>query len=351
MSRRSVISHLGLFASVAVMAGGIAACGSGDSEEPAAPAGAASTEVAERALQSTVAITVRRGDTTITGTGTKLGEGLIVTDRRLVTDSSGAALASVSVRDPDGGEHSGIVDGTDEVSGLAALRVRDIDTMPSLPSGGEAALGDELTAVGWISARRPAVRPGVVVSAGRSVRHNGVAVVGLWESTANLGVQAVGAPVIDGQGRAVGITTRALAALIPGSAVVLPIGTAEQIAKALRSEGRVRRAFLGIESVGVTPSRARELKLKTSAGLILRATMPGSPASFADFKEPTGSRTIGGREIPSGGDVIVEIGDTKLAEPEDLDAALAKVKPGTQVRLRVIRGDRSVVVPVRTGER
>lgn len=341
-----------LLAATLCLAVGLSACGSDDDAVAPAPAGVSGlTAEAERALASTVAITVRRGENTRTGTGTKLADGLIVTDRRLVTDETGAALASISVRDPGGDEHSAIVDGTDALSGLAALRVRGLEAQPSFRSGRDASLGGEVAVAGWISARRAALKPGVVVSAGRSVRREGVALVGLWETNANLGAQAVGAPVVGADGRGAGITTRALDPLTPGSAVVIPARQAAEIGQALRREGRVRRAFLGIESVAVTPARARELRLKTSAGLLLRSTLPGSPASFSELRRPTGSRMIGGRRIPAGGDVIVDIDGTKLTEPEELDAALAKVRPGAEVRLRVIRGDDSRVVTIRTGER
>lgn len=344
-------SRLPLLVAGVAVAATLSACGSSGDSDQQSKAPASLREQTAAALRSTVAITVRRGTLTRTGTGTKLATGLIVTDRSLVTDASGAAAAAISVRTADGDERSGIVDGTDPVSGLAAVRVRDTETLPSVKTAKTPPLGDDTAGVGWISARRPAVHPGVVLSRGRSVRREGVAVVGLWETSANLGAQGAGGPILNARGETVGITTRALAPMIPGAVAVVPIKTALSIGEQLRDSGRVRRAFLGIDSVGVTPTRAQELRLKTSAGLILRSALPGSPAAFADLQMPTGTRTIGGRAIPTGGDVIVSIDGKKLTEPEDLDAELAKIKPGAQVKLRVIRDDRSVVVSIRTGER
>lgn len=322
-----------------------------DRDRPAAEAAQHGASAVNRALRSTVAITVGGTEPAKTGTGTMIAEGTVITDRRLVTDASGAARASVSVRDAEGNERSGIVDGTDALSGLAAIRVRGLESVPALPAGKEPAFAGALSAVGFVSARRPAMKPGAVLSAGRTVRRDGVAEVGLFETSANLGAQGAGGALVDDAGKGVGITTRVLAPMLPGAVVALPIRSARRIATALRQDGRVRRAYLGIESLAVTPSRAEELGLKTASGLILRATAPGSPADFAAFREPTGMREVGGRQIPTGGDVLVEASGTKLAEPEDLDAVLAKVKPGRELQVRVIRGNRSVVVAVRAGER
>lgn len=303
-------------------------------------------------MPSVVAVSVSSGGLTRTGSGTLLADGTVVTDAKLVSTASGAAAAGVTVREGNGEEHAGTVDGVDALTGLAALRVRDLTAVPiAKTSDAPVVLGQEVAGLGYLSARRPALRSGAVVTTDRAVRADGIAEVGLFEATSALGAQGFGGPVVDAKGRVVGITTKALASMVPGTVVALPIRSAQRIAKALAARGRVARAYLGVETVGITPTRAEELRLRTSSGVLLRSVVPGSPAAFVPLRKPTGTQTIGGRVIPSGGDVIVGIDKTQVAEPEDLDRALANRAPGRRIALKIIRDDRAVTVKVTLGER
>lgn len=203
----------------------------------------------------------------------------------------------------------------------------------------------------YLSARRPAVRPGTLVTIGRAVRRNRQSEVGLMEATAPLGTQALGGPLVGADGRVVGITTRSLASLVPGTVVALPYDSALRITKALVDGGRVRRAFLGLDTVGVTPNRARELQLSTATGVLIRSIVPASPAAFSTLRGPTGMTRIDGRIVPRGSDVITRIDGEPVKEPEDLEAALATKKPGQRIALQVIRGDRGMTIRVTLGER
>lgn len=303
-------------------------------------------------LPSVVAVSVSSGGLTRTGTGTLVAPRTVVTDARLVTTASGASAAGVSVREGNGEEHAGVVDGIDRLSGLAAIRVRDLSAVPVARwSKAPVVLGQQVVGLGFLSARRPAMRPGTVVTTGRAVREVGIAEVGLYEATANVGAQGIGGPVVDGDGAVLGITSRGLTSMVPGSVVVVPAKSALRIATALAERGRVVRAYLGVDTVAVTPTRAEELRLRTAKGVLLRGVAPGSPASFIALKRPTGFVTVGGREIPTGGDVIVAIDRTKVDEPEDLDAAIANREPGRRVALHIVRGDKAVTLRVTLGER
>lgn len=303
-------------------------------------------------LPSVVAVTVSTGGETRNGSGTLLAPGLVVTDAALVTTASGEPAAGVTVREGNGEEHGATVDGIDELSGLAALRVRDLTAVPvARAARGTATLGEQVVGLGFLSSRRAAMRPGTVVTTGRAARGEGSAEVGLFETSAALGAQATGGPIVNASGRVVGITTRRLSAMIPGSVVALPVASAQRIVRALGDGGSVRRAYLGIETVGLSPTRSSELKLTTSTGVLVRAIAPGSPASFSTLRPPTGTTSIGGRSIPIGGDVIVRFHDRRVREPEDIDAVLATLQPGRRVTMKVVRGNESLDVKATLGER
>ncbi len=348
---------------------GVAGCGadSGTATSqttPAADAAARAADVPEAAggdlhesavklgLPSVVAVTVSTGGETRNGTGTVLATGLVATDAALVTTASGAPAAGVTVREGNGDEHTAVVEGLDALSGLAALRSSGLTAVPvAKPAKDQAVLGEQVVALGFLSARRAAMRPGTVVTTGRAARGQGLAEVGLFEASTPLGAQGFGGPIVNAKGGVVGISTRRLAPMIPGTTVALPIASAQRISKALGEGGRVARAYLGIETVGLTASRAEELRLKTSGGVLLRTIAPGSPAAFSTLRRPTGTTAIGGRSIPTGGDVIVQLDGREIREPEDIDAALATMRPGQRVTMRVIRGDESADVKATLSER
>lgn len=319
---------------------------------PDAAGGALAENAVKIALPSVVSVSVSSGGVTRNGTGTLLIAGTVITDAKLVTTPSGVPAAGVTVREGNGEEHAGVVDGIDPLSGLAAVRVRDLTAVPVAKTVREAPmLGTPLAGLAFLSARRPAMRPGTVITTGRAVRADDTAEVGLFEVSAALGSQGFGGPVVDDQGRVVGITTKGLASMVPGTVVAVPVQSAQRIAQALADEGTVRRAYLGIETVGISPTRAKELNLTTSSGVLLRRIQSGSPASFSTLRPPTGTVEIGGREIPTGGDVIVAIDKYRVDEPEDLDGAIAEMQPGRRVKLKVIRGDTSVLIGATLGER
>lgn len=303
-------------------------------------------------LPSVVAVSVSTGGETRNGTGTLLAPGLVVTDAVIVTTASGDPAAGVTVREGNGEEHGATVEGIDTLSGLAALRVRDLTAVPVARAAREdATLGEQVVGLGFLSSRRAAMRPGTVVTAGRAARGEGSAEVGLFETSAALGAQGIGGPIVNAAGRVVGITTQRLAAMVPGSVVALPVASARRITRALGEGGTVRRAYLGIETVGLSPTRVEELRLNTSTGVLLRAIAPGSPAAYSTLRPPTGTTSIGGRSIPTGGDVIVRFENRQVREPEDIDAALATMAPGRRVTMKVIRGNESVDVKATLGER
>lgn len=325
----------------------IAACGDAT---PAATTVDAQQQLTQRALKrampSVVAVSVTRGTTTRTGTGTVLIRGQVTVDATLVGSPTSTTPAVLSVREASGEEHTASLEGTDRLSGLAVLRVSELEAVPPAKGGGAAALGQPVAALGYLSARRPAVRPGAVVAVGRSVRAAGNAEGGLLEATASLGGQAIGGPLVDAEGRVVALTTRTLVSLVPGTVVGLPYASAARVTRELASVGKVRRAYLGVETVGITPTRAKELGLQTASGVLVGRLIPGSPAAVSSLKGPTGTVKIGGRPIPTGSDAIVAINGTRVREPEDLEAALQELRPGTTARLKVIRGDQSLTISI-----
>jgi S1-C subfamily serine protease len=154
---------------------------------------------------------------------------------------------------------------------------------------------------------------------------------GSLEHTAPLAPGSSGSPLLDGEGRLVGLNTNRLGG---GFYLALPADESlrERVA-ALKRGDSVERPRLG---VGIAPPfAARQLRravgLPELDGVLVRTVEEDTPAERAAIQE---------------GDLIVEAGGNALRGPDDLYDALSALKPGAKLQLRIIRGaeERSVEV-------
>jgi serine protease Do len=104
----------------------------------------------------------------------------------------------------------------------------------------------------------------------------------------------------------------------------------------LIKDGRVTRGFLGVMIQDVTPSLAKEFKLKdTNAGALVSDVTADSPAEKAGLKA---------------GDVIVEFDGKKVSDSRHLKLEVARVQPGRSVPLKVLRDGSTKTIDVTVRE-
>ncbi|MGI8756009.1 MAG: S1C family serine protease, partial [Acidimicrobiales bacterium] len=140
---------------------------------------------------------------------------------------------------------------------------------------------------------------------------------------------AVGGLVVDGQGHLVAI---ALGRGANGSGTAIPATDALAAARALRSDGRVQRAWLGVLASDLDPAVATMLELP--GGARVTEMTPASPAGTA------------GIEV---GDIIEKLGDQPIEDASDLVLALRSLHPGDRVTLSVQRNGDDVDMTVVLG--
>jgi S1-C subfamily serine protease len=136
-----------------------------------------------------------------------------------------------------------------------------------------------------------------------------------------------GGALADSRGRLVGINT-AVAGI--GLGLAVPINpTTLQILAALMSEGRVRRAFLGIAGgTHPLPPPAVE-RLGRRAGIQVVEVVDGSPAMKAGIRPQ---------------DLIVEVGGRPVTKSGDLQRLMVAAAIGAPLEIRVLRGTRLLTV-------
>jgi S1-C subfamily serine protease len=258
------------------------------------------------------------------GSGFVVGtDGSIVTNDHVVQGADG----DVSVRFTENGDPlPARVVGTDPSTDLALL---DVDE--SKVEGGVKPLrlgesddlrpGEPAIAIGSPFGLQGTVTSGIVSALGREIQApNGFTISGVIQTDAAINPGNSGGPLLDGDGRAIGVNSQIAsnAGTSSGVGFAVPIDTVKQVVPQLKEDGRIDRAFLGVST--------REAAPRDGA---LVAEVTGAPAQRA------GLRT---------GDLIVSFNDRTIASPSDLGQAVLTGKPGDTVEVVVQRnGDRETL--------
>jgi serine protease Do len=261
------------------------------------------------------------------GTGVVVGEGLVVTNAHTLRDQT------TTVTFADGRSVQGRVVGIDVDGDLVVLGVPTDGVAPIIWALDDtAAIGKPVFAVANPGGRGLRVSFGTVSAVGRAFRGpRGRRVTGALEHTAPLGRGSSGGPLVDVEGRLVGINTHRLG---DGFYLALP-ADAELKARvdALARGESTSRVQLG---VGLAPSHvARRLRrsvgLPERDGLLIRVVEPDSPAARADLRV---------------GDLLVSAAGQALSSSDELLDILDGLAADAVLALRVVRGNDELEVNV-----
>lgn len=165
---------------------------------------------------------------------------------------------------------------------------------------------------------------------------------------------SAGAPVLNLRGEVVGMTT-ALgegSVALRGISFAVPVSTIARVAPELIAEGVVSYSYIGIttqaEEDGFTVAALAEpLNLPVTAGVLIRAVAPNSPAAEAGLRGGNRIVRVRNTEVCAGGDVIVAVNDVYIQTmSEFLTYLILKTRPGDTVRLTVVRQGETLQIPV-----
>jgi serine protease Do len=285
--------------------------------------------VAERLSPSVANLRVSRrvrGGRRLDGGGSSVvitPDGFMLTSAHVVARTDGGRASFV-----DGRELDFEVVGADALSDLAVLRAEGRDLAPAELGDAEALrVGQLVVAIGNPHGFTGSVTAGVVSALGRSLPTRSGANVrvvdNVIQTDAALNPGNSGGALADGRARVVGINT-AVAGV--GLGLAVPINTAtRQIVAALMTEGRFRRAYLGIAG-GPRPLPPRLARaLGRTSGVEVVQVVEGGPADRAGMRPE---------------DLIVQLDDTAIEGMDDLQRVVVSELIGRSVRATVIREGR-----------
>jgi S1-C subfamily serine protease len=300
--------------------------------------------VAERLAPAVASLRVQRrtwGGRIPAGAGSGVvltHDGFILTSAHVVSGPHGNGRAAFT----DGRELRFTVAGRDPLSDLAIVRADDGDLTPAeLGDADELRVGQLVVAIGNPHGLEGSVTAGVVSALGRALPagagKRARIIDNVIQTDAALNPGNSGGALSDSHGNVIGINT-AVAGI--GLGLAVPINeTTRRIIGSLMSEGRVRRAYLGIAGgPRPLPPRARNL-FGNRVGVEVVEVVSGSPADRAGVRA---------------GDLIVEVDNRAVESAADLQRRMVAEVIGTPVRARIWRTGSEVelqVVPEELSER
>jgi putative serine protease PepD len=228
--------------------------------------------------------------------------------------------------------------------------------LKALPLGDSSALqvGQKVLAIGDPFGFQSTLTTGVVSALGRTVQTSQTTFIDqAIQTDASINRGNSGGPLINTHGEVIGINSAIYtpSGTTAGIGFAIPINTAKLIANDLMTEGRVRRAYLGVTTLAVGGWLAEALDLPVQDGLLVEQTSKGGPAAVAGIRGGNRVAEAGMRRIIIGGDVIVALDGQKVTNQYDVDVLLNRKRPGDSVALTVYRGAKKMDIPVKLGER
>jgi S1-C subfamily serine protease len=290
--------------------------------------------------------------------GTATGSGFVVDkDGTILTNAHVVEGAkSVTVSFEEGGDSiDAEVKGVDADSDLAVLKIDPgaVDGLRAIPLGdsSKAQVGDPVVAIGNPLGFQRTVTTGIVSALGRQIdAPSGFSISNVIQTDASINPGNSGGPLLDAQGRVIGINSQIATSGGQGSVGIgfaVPINIAKRLLPQLRQGKEIQRAYLGVQMAAVNDQVQQELNLPVGAGALITDAVKGGPAADAGLRGGTDASGA-----PSGdGDVIVAIDGKKVADPDAVAAAVSAKKPGDKMEIEVYRGDAKRTLTVTLGER
>ena len=276
-------------------------------------------------------------------------DGYIATNAHVVTTGTEPPLDDaddVYVQFSDGNQVSAEIVGTDPNSDVALLKVdpRGLSLTPlELGSSAGLIVGAPVAAIGSPFGERQSLSTGVISALDRDIESLTAFRIGdAIQTDAAINQGNSGGPLLDARGRVLGINAQIRSSSGGGVGVgfAVPVDTVKRSLDQLREDGEVSYAFLGVTSQQLYPQLADRIGVDADAGALVVDVEDGSPADEAGLE--AGSSTIdfqAQRDIPEDGDVIVAIDGERLTQTDNLADVISAKKPGTEVRMEVLRGD------------
>lgn len=279
------------------------------------------------------------------GAGTGIivsSEGYVLTNKHVVEGSD-----TVSIVTSDGSSYDNVrVVGTDPLNDVAFLKINGANNLKVAELGDSSSLriGQSVVAIGnALGQYQNTVTSGIVSGTGRSVTAStsdsnsaSETLTDLVQTDAAINPGNSGGPLVNLSGQVIGINT-AIASDANGLGFSIPINAVKGLLKGVLANGKVERAYVGVNYVTITPDVAQEFKLPVKKGAYVHTgdnsnpVVSGSPADKAGVKD---------------GDIITKVNDIEVGDKGSVASLIAEYGPNDTVTLTLLRDGKTETVEV-----
>ena len=305
------------------------------------------SKIVESVGPSVVSIVVESQASTIFGTVMQSGagtgviissDGYILTNNHVVGNSK-----SATVMLDNGTVYENVeVVGSDPLNDIAFMKIKDAKDLPTVTLGDSSTVkvGQQVVAIGnALGQYQNTVTTGILSGIGRPVTAGSESgsqqedLVDLLQTDAAINSGNSGGPLVNMAGQVIGINT-AIVADANNIGFSIPINSTKGLIEELLKTGEVKRAFLGVNFINITPSVAKELKLSVTEGAYVfgdNAVSPNSPAAKAGIEK---------------GDIITKINDNQIGRSQGLSTIIGMYRPNTKVTITILRDGKTITKDV-----
>ncbi|MGE5239974.1 MAG: DegQ family serine endoprotease [Chloroflexota bacterium] len=266
---------------------------------------------------------------------TNLGSGVIASaDGYILTNNHVIEGAEdILVKLADNREFKGKVIGTDPRTDIAVIKIEasDLPTVPWADSD-KLHVGQVVLAIGNPYGLNQTITMGIISALGRS----GLGITDyedFIQTDAAINPGNSGGALVNTKGELIGINTAIFSTSggYQGIGLAIPSNMVRSVIDSIINQGKVVRGWLGVQIQQLTPELAKQFDLKDDHGVLLVDIVEGGPAEKSGLKR---------------GDVLIEYDGKKVDTPVNLRNLVAATKPGTQVKVVVLREGKPVTIGV-----
>jgi len=243
-------------------------------------------------------------------------KGVIMTNNHVV---AGADQVDVTLN--DGRKFVSKEIKTDRKTDLAIVKIESKEPLPYLDLGDSDAMeiGDRVLAAGAPFGLTGSVTSGIVSAKGR----NGLS-MNMYEdflqTDAAINPGNSGGPLLNLEGKVIGINSaiKSRSGGFQGVGLAVASNLAKDILQKLKTDGQVRRGYLGVSIRDLDADVATRLGVKEKKGVLIAQVMDGAPAAKAGFQSGDVVTAIDGKPVKDGRDLQRVVKDLPLKKPVDV---------------------------------
>tara|TARA_Y100000766_G_scaffold176070_1_gene151221 strand:+ start:735 stop:1880 length:1146 start_codon:yes stop_codon:yes gene_type:complete len=271
----------------------------------------------------------------------------------VIIDSSGLILTNAHVVErvdnvivtlQNGNQVDGDVVGTDQITDLALVKIKEFPGLESAKLGNseEIQVGDWAIALGTPYGLESTVTLGIVSSLHRDINSLGFSDkrLDLIQTDAAINPGNSGGPLINSNGEVIGINTLVRSGPGAGLGFAIPINLASKVSNQLLANGEVVHPYLGAQLVLLNERIAKEhnqdpnalIFLPERSGALVQSVIPQSPAEEGGLRR---------------GDLVINAEGNEINDPRALLMQVENAQIGKSFELGVLRNNKEINLSIK----